>query len=134
MEYYVERLNHELTNIMRFWQEHVICDGKIATQIANDGTAEFTAPTGCIYISRILYGSSAACNHLKKYDYKYIADLAYQTLRTKLNNPYGGYYWATDEQGNIIHDDYYSSVAQAFVISGLAEYYALTKEPEIKMN
>jgi cellobiose epimerase len=131
MEYYIERLNHELKNIMKFWQEYAIIKNQFATQVSHDGSASFSAPLGSVYLSRILFGSSATCRHLDDASYKPIADLAYKTLITKLLNPSGGFHWAIDSNNNIVHDAINYSFAQAFAVYGMSEYYALTGDSEV---
>jgi mannobiose 2-epimerase len=131
MEYYIERLNLELRNIMSFWQKFVIVDNQIATQVSHDGLASFNAPLGSLFLSKMLYGSSATCRHLNEKTYKNIADLAFQTLTTKLLNPSGGFHWALDEKLHAIHDEANYSLAQAFAVYGMAEYYALTGDLEV---
>jgi mannobiose 2-epimerase len=132
MDYYIERLNHELRHIIEFWQNYAIKNNRIAPKVSITGNISFDAPLGTIYLSRLLYGSSAACMHLKDISSRNIADLAYQTLRNQLSNPSGGYYWAVDKNGRIIHDDLHCSMAQAFIVNGLSQYYALTGDEDIK--
>lgn len=132
MEYYIERLNRELRNIFSFWQKYAINNNQIAAEVSNNGQPIYEAPLGSIYLSRLLYGSSASCMYLHESSFRQIADLAYHTLRNQLSNPNGGYYWAVDKNGVIIHDSINASMAQAFVILGLSEYYALTGEEDVK--
>jgi mannobiose 2-epimerase len=134
MEYYIERLNYELQSIIKFWQNYAIKDNRFATEVSNEGSAQFNGPLGSVYLARILYGTSAACRHFNNHDFKTIADLAYSTLLTKLSNPNGGYHWAVDENGNIVHDAMNYSFAQAFIVYGMSEYYALTGNSEVKKN
>jgi cellobiose epimerase len=131
MEYYIDRLNLELRNIMRFWQEHAIINNQIATRVSIDGSASFDAPLGSVFLSRILYGASATSRHLEDASYKSIADLAYNTLLLKLSNPNGGFHWAVDSKNNIIHDASNYSFAQAFIVYGMSEYYALTGDSDV---
>jgi mannobiose 2-epimerase len=79
-----------------------------------------------------LYGASAASAYLKKPSIKPIADLAYKILHNQLMNPNGGYYWSTNNDGFIGHDKNNISFAQAFVVLGLSEYYAVTNDSEVK--
>jgi len=132
MEYYIERLNHELKNILKFWQNYAIRNEQIASEVSNNGTARFNTPLGSVYLARLLYGTSAACRHFGNTNFQPIADLAYRTLTTRLSNPSGGYHWAVDEKRNIIHDAVNYSFAQAFVVYGMSEYFALTSDSDVK--
>jgi cellobiose epimerase len=132
MEYYIGRLNHELKNIMKFWQNYAIRNDQIATEVSNTGTARFNSPLGSVYLARLLYGTSAACRYFNNQAYKSMADLAYHSLTSNLSNPTGGYHWAVDDKQNILHDAENYSFAQAFVVYGMSEYYALTKDSDVK--
>lgn len=134
MDYYIERLNHELRHIVEFWQKFAVKNNQIAPQVSNIGQSYYDAPLGSIYLSRLLFGSSAACMHLQDSTFKYIADLAYRTLRNQLSNPGGGYYWAVDKNGRIVHDHENCSMVQAFVVNGLSQYYALTGDEDVKKD
>jgi mannobiose 2-epimerase len=131
MEYYIGRLNHELKNILKFWQNYAIRNDQIATEVSNEGRAKFNTPLGTVYLSRLLFGASAACRHFGNSNFQWAADLAYRSLTAKLTNPSGGYHWAVDEK-NIIHDAVNYSFAQAFVVYGMSEYYALTSDSDVK--
>ncbi|MBN1950876.1 MAG: AGE family epimerase/isomerase [Bacteroidales bacterium] len=132
MDYYSERLKQELENIMEFWRRYAISGERFASQVSNEGKFSFSEPLGSLYVSRILYGSSAAARTFPKTYYHQIAELAYRTLRNQLSNPNGGYYWAADENGGVIHDPKHISFVQAFALYGLSEYYALTGESQVK--
>jgi cellobiose epimerase len=69
---------------------------------------------------------------LKEDHYKYLATTAYTDLTTKFKNPKGGYFWALNNNGKVIHDEINVSYAQAFVVYGLLEYYALTSDESVK--
>ncbi len=134
MDYYIERLNHELRNIVVFWQKFALQNNRIAPEVSNNGQPVYEAPLGSIYLSRLLYGSSATCMFLHESSFRQIADQAYHTLRNQLSNSNGGFYWAVDKDGDIVHDEMNVSMAQAFSIFGLSEYYALTGDEDIKRD
>ena len=90
MIYYVERLNRELQNILYFWKHYAFQNGIIACEVDSEGIANINAPCGSVYISRIIYGASAASQHLRDDSFKSLADIAYLTLTNKLHNPNGG--------------------------------------------
>jgi mannobiose 2-epimerase len=126
MNYYTERLNNELQNIINFWLKNAISDTRIAPEINNEGIANFSAPLGTVYVSRILYGSSAATKHLKVNSFMQLSEMAYNILTQNLRNPKGGYFWGINADGTVHHDEINASFAQPFVLYGLAEYYSLT--------
>ena len=132
MDYYVERLNQELTKIIRFWNQHAIQNERFATQVDSQGNKSFSEPLGSLFIARVLYGSSAAERFSNDISSQELSDLSYRTLRNQLSNPNGGYYWTVNEYGEILHDERHVSFVQAFVLYGLSEYYALTSDPEVK--
>jgi cellobiose epimerase len=131
MNYYTERLNSELYKILNYWNKYAIVGNKLAPEIDIEGIPNFKAPLGTIYISRILYGSSAAMIHLDDKSYLTLAELAYHTLTTQLRNPKGGYFWGINADGTILHDEMHVSFAQPFVLYGLGEYYALAKDEQV---
>jgi cellobiose epimerase len=132
MNYYIERLDKELRNILNFWYKHVYHDQGIAAEVYNCGTINKGANTGSLFLSKIIYGVSAASVHLSDNQYKPLADKAYSDLSTRFKNPKGGYYWAMNNNGKILHDEINVSYSQAFVVYGLIEYYALTASEPVK--
>jgi len=131
MNYYTERLNNELKRIINFWVNYAICDNKLVPEIDNEGRPNFKAPLGTVYVSRILYGCSAAIKHTGDESGRPLAQLAFETLISKLRNPKGGYLWGLNASGTIFHDEINVSFAQPFVLYGLGEYYALTKDEQV---
>jgi mannobiose 2-epimerase len=132
MNFYIDRLNNELRNILNFWYKHVFHDQYIASEVYSGGTINKSAPTGSLFLSKILYGVSAASRHLNENQYIPLADKAYIDLTTTFKNPKGGFYWAINNSGKIIHDELNVSYAQIFIAYGLIEYYALTANEQIK--
>jgi mannobiose 2-epimerase len=131
MNYYTERLNNELIKILNYWIKYAIKDSRIAPEINNDGIANYQTPLGSVYVSRILFGSSAAIMHLKDRSFLPLAEIAFKTLTTQLYNPKGGYLWGINPDGTILHDEMSVSFAQPFVLYGLSEYYALTGNEQV---
>ena len=134
MDYYIERLSNELNTIFNFWKNKAIIDGRFATRVSVNGECSFSEPLGSLYVSRVLYGSSAAALHTGDPSYREIADLAYRTLRNQLSNPIGGYSWAVDQNGGVLHDEMHIAFVQAFVLYGLCEYFALTGDEDVKQE
>jgi cellobiose epimerase len=132
MNFYIDRLNNELRNILNFWYKHVYHDQHIASEVYSSGTINKGAPTGSLFLSKVLYGVSAASRHLKEDQYRPLADKAFTELTTTFKNPKGGFYWAMNSNGKIIHDEINVSYAQTFAVYGLIEYYAFTEKEAVK--
>jgi cellobiose epimerase len=132
MNFYIDRLNNELRNILNFWYKHVYHDQSIASEVYSSGTINKGAPTGSLFLSKVLYGVSAASRHLKEDQYRPLADKAFIELTTTFRNPKGGFYWAINNNGKIIHDEINVSYAQTFAVYGLIEYYAFTAKEAAK--
>lgn len=130
-----ESLTKELENLLDFWLNMVLTDDKndIHNEVSIKGKANTKADTGSMYLARIIYGASIACKTLKTDKYKKLADVAYQSLVTELKNQKGGFYWAKNKNGEIVHDAENINMAQAFVLYGLAEYASLNKHAEIEL-
>ena len=131
MNFYNDRLNNELKNILNFWFNHAYQEQGIATEVYNSGTINKNALTGSLFLSKVLYGTSAACLHLKEERYKPLADKAYEELTTTFKNPKGGFFWAINNNGKVLHDEINVSYSQAFVLYGLIEYYGLTSNESV---
>jgi mannobiose 2-epimerase len=132
MNFYIERLNNELQNILNFWKKYTSLENGIATEVYNSGTVNKAAPIGSLFLAKVIYGISASCKHLQDSQYKFLADKAFDELITKLKNPVGGYYWAINNNGKVIHDEINVTYAQAFIMNGLIEYYELTGNDIVK--
>ena len=134
MNYYLERLNSELTSILEFWKQNMISNDN-ASIIPEYNTKKNTngdLTSGSMYLSRIIYGVSAACRFQKDTKYKVLADIAFKNLYEQFKNPAGGFYWAKTQNNKVVHDCNNINMAQAFVLYGLSEYYLLTKNPVIE--
>jgi mannobiose 2-epimerase len=134
MEYYIERLELELKRIMDFWMLHLISNENslIYPECSIEGKPNSQSNLGSMYLSRVIYGSSAACSFLNTNKYKVLADLAFKMLYERFRNPAGGFYWARNPGNEIIHDSDNSNMGQAFVLYGLAEYARLTNNPIVE--
>lgn len=134
MDYYLERLQNELKKILDFWLHNLISANKtgIYPELSISGKPNPSAELGSMYLSRVIYGSSAACRFFDDTKYKILADLAFKMLYEKFRNPAGGFYWSRDDNNKVLHDSSNANMAQAFVIYGLAEYAHLTKNPIVE--
>ena len=134
MEYYAERLKTELKSILDFWQNNMISadKNKIYPEYSLTEGPNQNATVGSMYLSRIIYGSSAACNYLHTENYKTLADIAFKMLYEQFRNPAGGFYWAKTNSNEVVHDTGNVNMGQAFILYGLSEYAKLTKNPIIE--
>lgn len=133
MDYYPERLKKELKKVLDFWIKHAVAKdtGKLYSEINIDGSGNDNKSIGSLYLGRIIYGASAACRFLDTKEYKILADLAFKELYERFRNPQGGYYWAKDNNGNILHSEHIN-LANANILNGLSEYTMLTNNPVVK--
>jgi mannobiose 2-epimerase len=134
MEYYIERLEQELKKIMDFWINNLIAkeNASIYPECAINGFPDKSKDLGSLYLSRIMFGASAACRFLNTNEYKVLADLAFKILYERFRNPAGGFYWARTSKNEILHDSDNSNMAQAFILYGLAEYAQFTRNPVVE--
>ncbi len=132
MNYYIERMDNELRSILNFWDKYTSLENSIATEVYNSGTVNKAAPIGSLFLSKVIYGISAASKYLKDDQYKPLADKAFIELTTLLKNPNGGYLWGINSYGKVIHDEINVSYSQAFIMHSLIEYYEFTKDEKIK--
>lgn len=121
-----KKLNQELKKNLSFWQKRVINSetSHIFSEVSINGIPNTSATLGAMYLSRILYGSSMACNLLETDAYRGLADISYNFLK-QFKNPKGGYYWSKDVSNFLIHDADNTNMAQAFVLYGLVAYAKL---------
>jgi mannose/cellobiose epimerase-like protein (N-acyl-D-glucosamine 2-epimerase family) len=124
MHYYLERLQIELNSIMDFWNQIMLSKDKVSIlpEFSEGKPLKNDSILGSMYLSRIIYGSSAACRFRKDIKYKNLADIAFKLLYEQFRNPAGGFYWAKTQSNKIVHDSNNINIAQAFVLYGLAEY------------
>ncbi len=134
MEYYTDRLKNELKKILDFWQNNMVPADRnyIYAEFNLDSGPNPDAPLGSMYLSRIIYGASAACNYLHTETYKTLADIAFKMLYEEFRNPAGGFYWAKSYRNEVIHDTGNTNMAQAFILYGLSEYAKLTNNPIVE--
>ncbi len=128
-----KQLITELDNLLKFWLDSLFDkpSGKFITEYSNEGIANSSVMRGSMFYSRIIYGASAACKLLKTDKYKILADSAFKILTDEFKNPGGGYYWAKEVTGEMVHDSENVNLAQAFILFGLVEYASLTQSPDI---
>lgn len=112
-------------NILSFWIEKMVDNENGGFYGRMDGRNEIhpDAPKGIIMNTRILWAFSCAHRHFPKWEYKEMADRAFDFLRTHfLDQDKGGVYWTLDAKGQV-RDSKKQVYAQAFMIYALAEYH-----------
>lgn len=134
MNYYLERLNSELTGILDFWKQNMISGDSVSIlpEYNESKSIKSDITTGSMYLGRVIYGASAACRFKKDTKYKVLADIAFKNLYEQFRNPAGGFYWAKTQNNKVVHDSSNVNMAQAFVLYGLSEYFFLTKNPVVE--
>ena len=104
--------------------------GGFCGQVTNDHTLYWDAPRGLVQVARILWTFSSAYRQFGDPHYLKIAQEAYTTLQLKFyDTKHEGYYWSINRAG-VPLDDNKLVYAQAFVIYGLAAYFAATQTPQ----
>lgn len=126
-------LVHEFRDYLDFWSKHMIRleQDKLYAEISVDNVPNGRALKGSMYLARILYGTSKACDTMKTKKYLPLADKAFREL-AGFRNPNGGYYWARDKDMEWVHDPENVCMAQAFVLYGLVEYAFMRPSAEVE--
>jgi len=125
-------IKQELIDYLDFWMDQMIFGSpeKVFPEISIDNVPNKSGLMGSMYLSRILYGASKACETLKTKKYKELADVAFNGL-ADFKNPRGGYYWARKYNMEWVHDPENINMAQAFVLYGLVEYARINPSPSL---
>ena len=125
-----QEMQAELLNILNYWSGNTV-DGEHGGFI---GTIDFNdikdpiADKGSVMNARILWAFSAAYRFTKNEQHLSIARRAYDYISEYFyDKEYGGIFWTVDYLGNP-KDTKNQVYALAFVIYGLAEYYAVSHD------
>ncbi len=124
-----KKAQNELTgDILPFWANKVLLRNStdFAGQMKNDLTIVKNGPKGPVLVGRMLWTFSASYLALGVHRYKDCADASYNFLKRFLDPGYSGVYWLLDSNFEP-KDTTKVMVAQAFAITGLAEYFKVTK-------
>jgi len=130
----VHHATAEAHRILGFWRSQVLtADGKFHGRIDQEGKVEENASRGLVLAARLLWTFSKA--HLSGLESKastvsMVDDLYRFLVGTFWDNDYLGFYWMVDVHGAPVqaHKHLYG---QAFALYALAEYYALSRKPEV---
>ncbi len=134
MQQYKSELSVQLSAILQWWMVHAPDkhQGGFVGKIDNSNHVQANAPKGSVLNSRILYTFSAAYNLFKTPAYLEVATRAFEYIADHfVDEQYGGVYWTVDQTGEPL-DTKKQVYAIAFVIYGLAEHYAATKNERAK--
>jgi len=134
LENYRKDLEHELSQILGFWQQNTIdkTNGGFYGKIDNDNKIFQEAPKGSVLNSRILWTFSAAYNLTKNTECLIIAERAFRYIKDFfIDKEFGGVYWTVDYKGKPL-DTKKQIYALAFAIYGLSEFYISSKNEEAK--
>ncbi|WP_269226658.1 AGE family epimerase/isomerase [Flavobacterium eburneipallidum] len=123
-------LNTELHNIMAYWSKHTIDqkNGGFVGQINFKEQTNLEAEKGAILNARILWSFAAAYTITKDEEHKKNAQKAFEfILKYFYDSEFGGIYWSINPDATP-KDTKNQIYALAFVIYGMTEYYAISKD------
>lgn len=134
LENYQKDLEHELFQILDFWQQNTIdtSNGGFHGKIDNGNKIFQEAPKGSVLNSRILWAFSAAYNLTKIREYLVVAERAFGYIKDFfIDKEFDGVYWTVDYKGKPL-DTKKQIYALSFAIYGLSEFYISSKNEEAK--
>lgn len=123
-------LTAELDNILEYWSKHAIDkkNGGFIGQIDSKENINYQSEKGAVLNARILWSFSAAYSITKDEKHKRLAKEAYEyIIRHFYDSEFGGIYWSINTDGSP-KDTKNQIYALAFVIYGMSEYYAVSKD------
>ncbi|MBP6759498.1 MAG: AGE family epimerase/isomerase, partial [Flavobacterium sp.] len=123
-------LTTELDNILEYWSKHAIDqkNGGFIGQIDCKEHKNFKAEKGSVLNARILWSFSATYKIIKDDAYKKIAQNAFEYIITHFyDSEFGGIFWSINPD-KTPKDTKNQIYALAFVIYGMTEYYAISKD------
>lgn len=120
---------HEAIAISEWWARNTpdFLSGGFVGQVDADGTPCPFADKGSVLNARLLWFFSAVANRFQDRLAQSLADRAYDYIAANfVDGLNGGVFWSLDHKGHP-RERRKQAYAQAFVLYGLAEYFALTK-------
>ncbi|MCF2875028.1 MULTISPECIES: AGE family epimerase/isomerase [unclassified Tenacibaculum] len=127
-------IRKELQNVLDYWKTNTIdnLEGGFFGRVDSKGNVVPKAPKGIILNARTLWSFSAVCNQEVIEDNEAFANRAYQYLKYFFKDKEtSAVYWELYYNGKPI-DKTKNTIAQAYTILGLSEYYKLSKKEEVK--
>ena len=123
-------LTAELQSILNYWMEETVDENHegFIGQIDYKNQKNNQSEKGSVLNARILWSFAAAHQLNNNPDYKKTAKRAFEYIEKYFYNPEtGGIYWSVNADGTP-KDTKNQIYAIAFVIYGMTEYYAISKE------
>ncbi len=120
-------------NLLPFWTTRMTdkVNGGFIGAVTQEGDPLPGAPKGLILNSRLLWTFSAVYNHDRRFDYRCLAQRAWDYITTRFaDTVYGGYFWTVDEAGNPLEKKK-QTYAQAFVVYAFSEFYRACGSQEV---
>jgi cellobiose epimerase len=136
LEHYKKELQHELSAVLKFWQQHTIDNafGGFYGRLNNSNMVFQNAPKGSVLNSRILWTFSSAYNLTGNKDYLNMAQRAFEYITDYfIDQKNGGVYWTVDYKGKPL-DTKKQIYALAFAIYGLSEFYLAGENQQAKKS
>ncbi|MEN9907353.1 MAG: hypothetical protein RLZZ540_494 [Bacteroidota bacterium] len=123
-------LTTELDNILEYWSKHTIDskNGGFIGQIDSNEFKNFEAEKGSVQNARILWSFSSAYQITKNEEHKRLANEAFEYIINHFyDSEFGGIFWSIhpDKTPKDTKNQIY---AIAFMIYGISEYYAISKD------
>ncbi len=140
---YKSEVEHELNNILNFWVMKTFDEknGGFIGKMDINGCIDYNAPKGLVLNARILWTFAAAYKRKPKAEYLATALRAFKALKVFKDNAFGGYYWSIQPNDDPLPEGIGISSLNstrkqiyglAFVMYGLSEFYAISKENDVK--
>lgn len=123
-------LTTELDNILEYWSKYAIDNknGGFIGQIDCNEHTNLEAEKGSVLNARILWSFSAAYQITKKEAHKQLAKDAFEYILSNFyDTEFGGIFWSINPD-KTPKDTKNQIYALAFVIYGMSEYYAISKD------
>ena len=123
-------LTTELDGILEYWSKFTIdtINGGFIGQIDHNDIAHHQSEKGSVLNARILWTFSSAYKLTNEEEHKKIAKRAFDYIISHFyDTEFGGIFWSLHNDGTP-KDTKNQIYAIAFVIYGMAEYYAISKE------
>jgi mannobiose 2-epimerase len=132
MEGLKKEMHDELLSILEYWTVNSVdeTNGGFIGTIGFSENKDFTADKGSVLNARILWAFSAAYPVTKNERHRELAQRAFEYIAAHFyDKEHGGIFWSVDHKGNP-KDTKNQVYALAFVIYGLSEFYAISKNEE----
>jgi mannobiose 2-epimerase len=123
-------LTTELDNILEYWSKQAIDakNGGFIGQVDFNNQKNFESEKGSVLNARILWSFSAAYQITKEEDHKHMAKNTFDYIINNFyDSEFGGIFWSINPD-KTPKDTKNQIYAIAFIIYGMSEYYAISKD------